>query len=245
MGFFDKIKRMFIREASPLPSDGEFYNSSVDFDADKIIRELGLSDKVVDEKTDKNPADSSKSGSRKGHSGVLISELFIDDEDPIDVEGLKAMTRKDESGAKDQETSAEDKGPTEKTDARPGDNKMDTIRKTVSDKSAELKGKMDELLDDVEQKSGELDEIERKEKESASRPLEYRGKSLLDDKDDFFSKAEAYAEGRPLPPTGMEFSQSEEESGAKPTEDKRKVYGFEDLDKDGDELIDNAVIEEE
>lgn len=245
MAWFDKIKRLFIREATPLPSDGEFFDSSKEFDADKIIKELGLSDKVVEEKTEEKSGDKTKFGSGKGNSGVLISELFLDDEDPVDLEGLKAKTGGNPSGEVNKEASPEDKVQSDQTDTSRDKSKVDDLKEALTDKSAELKGKMDNFLEDVEQKSRDLDEVERLEKEKSSGTLGYREKSLLDDKDDFFAKAKAFGEGHPMPPTGMEITQSESDKEKTDSDDKRKVYGFDDMDDDGDEITDDAVIEEE
>jgi hypothetical protein len=66
------------------------------------------------------------------------------------------------------------------------------------------------------------------------------GKSTLEGQDDFFSKAERFAKGEPLDDRpDVEITQGE------PQQKKDiKAAGFEDLDGDGDEIIDDAIIED-
>lgn len=74
--------------------------------------------------------------------------------------------------------------------------------------------------------------------------------SLLDGQDDFFAKAQRYAEGD-YHNTGRKPGEEEPKEGEikitknpdfKKEEPTGTVYGFEDLDGDGNELIDDAII---
>ena len=66
-------------------------------------------------------------------------------------------------------------------------------------------------------------------------------KSELEGKDDFFKKAEAFAEGRPMDgSTPIEINTDEVAK-----KETKQAFGFEDLDGDGNEIIDDAIIEEE
>jgi hypothetical protein len=69
--------------------------------------------------------------------------------------------------------------------------------------------------------------------------------SLLEGKDDFFEKAKRFAEGdyrNEGKKTGD--MKMEKNPDYKPKKDGGKATGFDDLDGDGDEIIDDAIIEE-
>ena len=80
-------------------------------------------------------------------------------------------------------------------------------------------------------------------------PSEHLRKNALDDKDDFFKKAEAFADGRYDEVTDP-FSDKpkivKNEGPKKSSDDSSATLpGFEDLDGDGDELIDDALLDDE
>jgi len=116
--------------------------------------------------------------------------------------------------------------------------------KTVLDKAGEVTKNLGEKLDETIQKAEEYAKI-KKEKENdtefADTPLDIKD-SELDDKGDFFDKADKYASGEysdsPTPRVLKEKTESKKE--------KPDIDGFEDRDKDGNPLIDDAdVIEED
>jgi len=116
------------------------------------------------------------------------------------------------------------------------------------DKAKELTGNLGEKLDET------LEKAERLNAQEAAAP-EYKeqseilGKDLLEDKDDFFAKADAFADGRYEEVTDALSSEpkitrieevvEEVESAADP------LPGFEDLDGDGSEIVDDAIIDED
>lgn len=118
----------------------------------------------------------------------------------------------------------------------------------LADKATEEAKKVS--FDDLTQKAKEMNEaLERRVKERGQRSnaenLERdRKKGPLGGMDSFFSKAERFASG--------DYS-GDEDAGKKmiirkdpdykPKENTGKVKGFEDLDGDGDELIDDAIID--
>lgn len=258
MGIFNTIKKWFVKEDSPLPSSGEFTSGSAEIDPQKILEELGIEDKSkrTDESATTQPQQKSPSTKPPKKSSRDLAELFLSEEDTISPEEV-AQNQEEDPGHRDQSTREKntqqyppDSESQKKESAPPkmeaGDRIVDGISELGESaiRTAEkARDKMDEILDEAEKKSRELDRREKEEQEKASRPMDYRGKSLLDEKDDFFDKAKAFSEGRPFPPDGMEISESETELDS-PT-DQRKTYGFEDLDNDGDEIIDDAFIEEE
>ena len=132
-------------------------------------------------------------------------------------------------------------------------------------KAKDFAGDMSEKLDATIEKAQkmEAEEALKPKKEFADDTLDAEG-SLLEDTDDFFSKADKFASGEydafsegkiTIKDTeGLELRASDEPS--KPTLDydaaidatidsTSKAAGFEDLDGDGNELIDDAIISEE
>ena len=244
MGLFKKIKNLFVKEESPIPSSDDFISGEKK-DVEKILEDLGLTetgnnkeggpDQTVNET--QNPSEQINE-----IAGSNISGLFFD-EDEIDLDDLKQRSDKE---AKRSIGNLRSSNSTEtNTDAfkEKIEENLKRAGSKIKDKGEKVREKLDSFLDDVERKSAELDEIEKQERERYSGPMEYRGKSMLDDKDDFFEKAKAFADGRPAPPKGMSI---EENPVDKPNKkDGRKVYGFDDLDGDGDEIIDDAIIDEQ
>lgn len=103
---------------------------------------------------------------------------------------------------------------------------------------------VDKLGKDLEDAIHEIQELEKEE--IVSRPLsESMKKGSLEDKDDFFKKAEAFAEGKyDNRPRVSKESEKPAILGKEKEEGKKDdlVPGFEDLDGDGDEIIDDAFI---
>lgn len=107
-------------------------------------------------------------------------------------------------------------------------------------------------LDAMQEKAEELNQ-EMEERIRATRDR-FDGKdsedpdSLLDDTDDFFARADRFASGD-YHNKGAEREEGSMELGDDPDYQPRKkegtVPGFEDLDGDGDEIIDDAIIDEE
>ncbi len=115
------------------------------------------------------------------------------------------------------------------------------------DKAKELTGDLGNKLDETLEKAEKLT-AEDAIKPAFKEPSEILDKDLLEDKDDFFKKAEAFADGRyeevtdPFAKpkiTRVEEVIEETESAADP------LPGFEDLDGDGSEIVDDAIIDED
>ncbi|RMF01399.1 MAG: hypothetical protein D6772_04840, partial [Bacteroidetes bacterium] len=88
------------------------------------------------------------------------------------------------------------------------------------------------------------EELARQAKERADNALKNTKDSLLEDKDDFFARAERFAKGDYHNEGGKAVSLSED-----PTHEAKpkggSVTGLEDGDGDGDALIDDAIIDDE
>lgn len=250
MGLFKKIKKWFVKEDhDPLPSSDEFLSDST-FDPEKFLKEM--EDSTSTEKSsghDSAVNDRTQSSTQKKDSKSDLSSLFISKDDKIDPEQVKRSSQKDrelnqgKSGSQSasKSDSPKSRNPLDSPELREN---IQRAKESAKETGEKIRSKFDSFLDDVERKSSELDEIERAERERYSGPMEFRGKSLLDDKDDFFEKAKAFAEGRPMPSDKPEILETDR-TKEKKKKDDRKVFGFEDADGDGDEIIDDAIIEEE
>lgn len=101
----------------------------------------------------------------------------------------------------------------------------------------DLGQKMNEIVD--KEKALEAEELSKQEGGFMKETLD-TGDSLLKGKDDFFSKASEYADG-----DYGAFSEGKiaiEESDITIEKPKVIAAGFEDLDGDGDEIVDDAIV---
>ena len=90
----------------------------------------------------------------------------------------------------------------------------------------------------------EAEELARKAQERADKALENTKGGLLDDKDDFFSKADRFARGDYHNKGGKDM-QIEQDPDYQRKKNEGKAAGFEDHDGDGDEIIDDAVLDDD
>ncbi len=195
MSWFKKIKEFFFRKVTTLPSSDEFRGDRDDFDPDEIF-ESGKSD-------DKSPIAPDHSPKRKGSdappfAGDDFGDLFFDEDDDIDAEDLRSKSVSEVS-------KEEDRSPADDRSEESSEDIRDSLKKEAGRAGQKLRQsadkvneKVDEFLDRTVKKSKKLDEIEAVEKKASSGFMKYREKSMLDDQGDFFSKAKAFAEGRPL-----------------------------------------------
>lgn len=122
------------------------------------------------------------------------------------------------------------------------------VKSDLVEKAKDLSDKLSAKLDDTIHKAEELARHETSEPEFRE-TNEHLKKSELSDKDDFFKKAEAFAAGR-YNEVSDPFSNKPEVIGKKDPikkteEQSDPIPGFEDLDGDGNEIIDDALIESE
>lgn len=114
------------------------------------------------------------------------------------------------------------------------------------DKASEVKDQMSEKLEATMDKADAWAEAEKAKpkKEFADDTIDASG-SLLEGKDDFFSKADKFAGGEYDAFSEGKITIEEPKSIEKPKfEDQKPATGFKDLDGDGNEIIDDAIIEE-
>lgn len=120
---------------------------------------------------------------------------------------------------------------------------LDAKEKMI-DRARDIKEDIDESIDETIEKAKEMEAMERAQREkSASTPPTSHGDSLLKD-DDFFSKADKYAKGE-----YSAFSEGkitiDPDKPAQPKKDGRTAAGFEDLDGDGNEIVDDAILDDD
>jgi hypothetical protein len=114
----------------------------------------------------------------------------------------------------------------------------------LKDRAKEAVEYLDKKLDETTEKAKQLDaELNKNDQDGDGFADEQAdlGKSTLEGSNDFFEKAKRFAEGKPLEDKTI-ISEHRDENIEKPT---YKTYGFEDGDGDGNEMIDDAIIEEE
>lgn len=117
----------------------------------------------------------------------------------------------------------------------------------IVEKAKEVTEKLGEKLDETIKKAEKMEAEEKAKPKSefAEKPIDLED-SLLDDTDDFFSKADSYAKGdyHSFSTEPVISKQEPEKANAKEAENI-KAAGFEDNDGDGDEIADDAVIIDE
>lgn len=140
--------------------------------------------------------------------------------------------------------------------------KMLDAKEKLMDKAQEFSEKISDKFDETYEKAKKLEAEEALEGDSkyADKPIDIE-ESLLEDSDDFFAKAEKYAEGNYSGKSDkMKVDQEADDKtkelkvgettislpdGDKPKKEMAKAAGFEDLDGDGNEVVDDAIIVEE
>ncbi len=123
------------------------------------------------------------------------------------------------------------------------------IKEDIIPKAKEAKEKLDKNVDDLTEKLKDYSDAPIKKTKGSD-----LDDSLFDTHDDFFSKMEKIADNldkKDKEKTNnkkigdLEITGKIENKDPKLLDDGRKLLGFDDLDGDGDELIDDAIIDDE
>ena len=128
--------------------------------------------------------------------------------------------------------------------------KVMEAKDVLVEKAKEVAEKLGDKLDETIVKAEAMAEKERNnpKKEFADKPIDLDD-SLLDDKDDFFAKADKWADGDHDAFSEGKITINEnveiKKSSAKAAKDSAKAAGFTDLDGDGDEIIDDAILSDD
>ena len=113
--------------------------------------------------------------------------------------------------------------------------------KAEKEAAAEGPGKLDELIRKAKEMGDKIEEKAKDKDRHFTDIIQENKTSTLDKKDDFFAKAKKFADGdygsvRSKPEIGKDPNfQSGQKSG--------KTHGFDDQDGDGEDLIDDAIVE--
>jgi len=261
MGILNDFKKLFFGAKSVTKSAGD---KAVDFGKDALGDVTDKAGSIVDKVADvgKDAAGSAKAlgeevmekaGGTLEKAGDIASNVGGKVLDTASNVGEKVLEKGGDVVEKASEIAGDAGEKFMDTASNVGEKVLD-VKDDLVEKAKELTGNLGEKLDDTIEKAQKM-----KAESDAQVKEEYSGdvhnyndpklsESMLgDDKDDFFSKAEAFAEGRYNDVRGEEPSLEIKESDKalpKP-EDNRTIAGFEDLDGDGDELVDDAIIEED
>ena len=122
--------------------------------------------------------------------------------------------------------------------------KISEVKDTVADKAKEIADQIGQKLDETVKKAEDYmaEENAKPKQEFSDKDLNVGG-SLLKEKDDFFAKADQYAKG-----DYDSFSEGKitiTESKETPSKTPSKIAGQEDLDGDGNDQIDDAIVVQE
>ena len=120
------------------------------------------------------------------------------------------------------------------------------IKDDIVDKAKEAGSKISEKLDETMDKAQAWAEEEKAKpkRQFAEEDLDAGG-SLLEGTDDFFAKADKYADGQYDAFSEGKITIKEAEKTEEKILSQDPITGFEDLDGDGNEIIDDAIIDEE
>ncbi len=185
-----------------------------------------LSGKTVDEAGTIRPE---KQGFSDFDTGIDKENIFDSSEGMKDTVNEKADALRDEL----------------KTAAGLIGEKVSGLKSDLVEKAKILSDKLSDKLDETLHKAENMAKSEDAQSEFREHGDQLR-KSVFDDKDDFFKKAEAFADGR-YDAVSDPFSQKAEIIGKAEIQKKpgnqHPLAGFEDLDGDGNEIIDDALID--
>lgn len=120
------------------------------------------------------------------------------------------------------------------------------VKDDLVEKAKEASEKISEKLDETMEKAESWAEQEKakSKRDFAEEDLDTGG-SLLEGTDDFFAKADKYASGEYDAFSEGKITIHEGDKDAVPQETSEPASGFQDLDGDGNEIIDDAIIDEE
>jgi len=123
--------------------------------------------------------------------------------------------------------------------------KLKDVGEDIMDTARETADRLGDKLEETMKKADEWAEAERKKpkKDFADEDLDASG-SLLDDKDDFFSKASKYADGDYDSFSEGKITIQPGDKPMKKDKDTEPASNFIDHDGDGNEIIDDAILDD-
>ncbi len=122
--------------------------------------------------------------------------------------------------------------------------KLSDAKDNIVEKAKDIAGKLDEKLDETIKKAEDLAAFEKANPTPEISETNFNaGGSLLEGTDDFFANAEKYADGNHEAFSEGKITIHKEVSDTGKVVELSKIAGMDDLDGDGNELIDDALIE--
>jgi len=253
MGFLNDLKKLFFGAKSVSKGAAK---KTMDYSKEKSEHLLDLTEDIISDKFDNIKTEVSKSSGEfidnvKEKSSQILEDISESETYKKTVEVVeKAGDVVLDTGEKFMEKSKEFiDGPGKKvaeTFKETSEDIGETIfagGKTIIDKASEVTKNLGAKLDDTIQKAEKLANKEKKKKDDlgfSDKDLNLKD-SELEDKDDFFNKADKFASG--------EYSDKPEVRVVDKTKSEKDlakdIDGFEDLDNDGNPLIDDAEIIDE
>ena len=232
--FVEDVGGKVIEKSKPFVDDAKEFAEGV---GEKVIDKTKNADQGAQEYSDdlREKGDHLKQDLYSESDNVSLDEVSV--EDLFDTGDSGITSEAIEEGPDTEDTMAEDI--------------LDTasdLKSDLAEKAKNVSDKLSEKMDETLEKAKKLAEEEASRPEY-SEPSELLQKDLLEDKDDFFAKASAFADGNydavrdPFSKKADIIGKSDEPK--KTTENTEPIAGFEDLDGDGNEIIDDALIIEE
>ncbi len=242
MGFLSELKRLFFGASSVAKHTGEKTSKYIKEEADEFVDTTKAKFSQISD--DVSERTSGLKQSIEENSKELYEKAKHQIEEIGDSPAVKKAAEVSEKVGDEILTAGEaivEKGKTVSEDLG---SKILDIKDDMVDKAKDTASKLGDKLSETMDKADKWAEAEKAKpkKDFADDDLAVGG-SLLDGEDDFFSKASQYADGK-----YDSFSEGKitiKESEEKKTTDNRKATGFTDNDGDGNEIIDDAIIDDE
>lgn len=173
----------------------------------------------------------------------LISNPDVHEKSLVEKVGEKTLEKAEDLGNKVLEATEGLGEKFESLSEKVGKKALETKDHLV-DKAKDAAQYIDQKLDETMVKAKELDaELNKNDQDGdgfADTPADL-SKSTLSGTDDFFEKAKRFADGEPL----EDKVKIEKPSDTNVKGPEYSAYGMEDLDGDGNELVDDAIIDEQ
>lgn len=267
MGIFSDFKRLFFVKKAVVKSAGEKAMdksreavddlkeeaseawdkavSGTDRLADKVNEALDLDEAVaraksftekMRSKVDGKDAKDSNNPQKETNSALTYHE----GEKPDNQDGPKTQDQLEDKADKFAERARE-------ISEKLGNKALDLGEDAV-EKAKDIARKLDRKIDETVEKANKLAEEEARDRSEGSHASTRHDEnpnlteSMLSGKDSFFEKAERFASNEPLEKEDPVIKKEDKVPSKKSSP---KAYGFEDLDGDGNEIIDDAILDDE
>ena len=266
MGILSELKKLFFASRSVAKHSAEKTGDFVKKEADQVVEsakdKISSSKEAIAEKTaglKESIMENSEALIEKAKDKIddiseepvvkKAAEISEDVGDKILTAGEKLIEKAQDISEKVGEKvlhgkdSALDKG---KEVSEEVGSKIIEVKDDLVEKAKDAAEKIGDKIEETMEKADAWAEAEKlkPKKDFADEDLT-TGDSLLDGKDDFFSKASQYADGDYAAFSEGKITIDKMPEDAAPVKDNTPASNFTDLDGDGNEIIDDAIIHEE